>query len=93
MGGKSWSAFNEYSTYKPGSSDKYNSFHIVSNNRLEMRWMNNSPDPAIAATRIRKAAMLFVEAYMTLETKLYVESLDTSLRLGYTKEVLNQKRK
>lgn len=82
-GGKSLEAFSEYSPYNPHCTEKYNSFHIVSNHRLEMRWMNNSPDPAIAAKRINTATLLFVEAYMHLELKLYVESLDKSLRFCY----------
>ena len=83
LGGKSGAAFNSYSPYIPGGTNKYNSFNRVSNNRLEMRWMNNSPDPAIAAARIREAALLFAEAYMLLELKLYVESLDKIVKLGY----------
>jgi hypothetical protein len=83
VGGKSSAAFGVYSPYSPNSTRKYNSFHIVSNHRLEMRWMNNSPNPEIAAKRIKIATLLFVEAFMHMELKLYVESLDKSLRFCY----------
>lgn len=83
VGGKSSRAFMAYSPFIPGSDSKYNSFHIVSDNRIEMRWMNNSPNPAEAAKRIKIAALLFVEAYMNIEINFYVESLDKSLKFSY----------
>lgn len=66
VGGKSITQFDYFSAWRPNfeSSDKYDCVNCVSENHVELRWLANSPYPAVVHQRIRLAVDIFREAVL-----------------------------
>ncbi len=66
VGGKSATQFDYYSPWRPqlGGSDKYDCVYCVSENHVELRWLANSPNPAVVHQRIMLAVDIFREAVL-----------------------------